>query len=165
MAIPCCTVTPVCKSCRLYPGCYTANFGLLSQYLSSLPCNSTVLTPYCNYRDFNQRFIRIHLLHTYQPSILLKELNSNANHQLISSPAALSGLLTMSVIVSEGPTFIVTVPSQGTHKSIATSGAGHGNNSYLLLSDIDRTRRINPIKSPAASAGLLPAASVDVRNK
>ena len=58
-------LTPVCSSCRLYPGCYTANTGLLPQYFSSIPCNSTVLTPSCNYRDFNQRFIPIHLLHTY----------------------------------------------------------------------------------------------------
>jgi superoxide dismutase len=58
----------------------------------------------------------------------VKELYSNAYHQLITSPAALSGLLTMSVIVSERPSLIVTVPSQGTHKSIAASGAERWSN-------------------------------------
>jgi len=45
---------------------------------------------------------------------MVKGLNSNVHHQLITSPAALSGLLTLSVNVSERPSLIITVPSQGT---------------------------------------------------
>ena len=103
LALPCCAVTPVYKSCRLYPGYHAASIGLQPQHLSGLPCNSSFLIPYCNYRDFNQRFIRIHLLHTHQSSLEVKELYLNAQHQLITSPAPSGGLLTLSVKVSERP--------------------------------------------------------------
>ena len=124
------SVTPVCNWCRLYPGCRTARTGLLPQYSLGTPIacpalrdNSLLLTSYCNYRGFHQRFIRIHLLHTYPPSLAVKELDSNAHHQLVTSPAALSGLLTLSAGVSEGPTLIVTAPLQGTHRRFGKKAA------------------------------------------
>ncbi|MBD0298811.1 MAG: hypothetical protein ICV82_00660 [Nitrososphaera sp.] len=46
-------------------------------------------------------------------------LRSNAHHQLVALPAALSGLLTLPVSVSERPSLIITVPSQGTHMGFA----------------------------------------------
>jgi len=52
----------------------------------------------------------------------VKGLNSNVHHQLITSPAALSGLLTLSVNVSERPSLIITVPLQGTPKVFAKAG-------------------------------------------
>jgi hypothetical protein len=48
-------------------------------------------------------------------SAVYSVLCSNAHHQLVTSPAALSGLLTLPVSVSERPSLIITVPSQGTH--------------------------------------------------
>ncbi|MCY7310694.1 MAG: hypothetical protein LH619_07945 [Chitinophagaceae bacterium] len=106
------------KSCRLFPGYYAASIGLQPQHLSGIPCNSSFLIPYCNYRDFNEPFIRIHLLYTHQFSIEVKELYLNAQHQLITLPAPSGGLLTMTVIFSERPTLIVSVPSQGTHTGV-----------------------------------------------
>ena len=73
-----------------------ANFGLLSPYLSGIPCNSSLLTTHSNYRSFNQRFIRITLRYTHQPPFLLAELYPNAQHQEISSPAPSGGLIILS---------------------------------------------------------------------
>ena len=75
------------------------------------------------YGDFNQQFIRIHLLYTHQFSLDVKELYLNAKHKLITLPAPSGGLLTMTVIFSERPTLIVSVPSQGIHRRICSIGA------------------------------------------
>jgi hypothetical protein len=73
-----------------------ANFGLLPPYLSGIPCNSSLLATYSNYRSFNQRFIRITLRYAHQPPILLAELYPNAQHQEITSPAPSGGLIILS---------------------------------------------------------------------
>ncbi len=75
-------------------------------------------------------------VHPYYASLhlpavmLLTELYPNAKHHSITATAPSGGLPTLSVNVGEGPTFIVTVPSQGTPWGLAASGAGR---CYLRL--------------------------------
>ena len=69
-----------------------AGSGLLPPNLSGVPCNFSFLTSCYKYRGFDQRFIRIQLLYTYLHSLTVKCFDSNAQHQLITQPAPLSGL-------------------------------------------------------------------------
>jgi hypothetical protein len=64
---------------------------------------------------------------------MFTELNPVAQHQLVTSPAPPGGLLPVSVTGSGRPSPIITVPSQGTHKSIAVIGAGRWSNRLWVI--------------------------------
>jgi len=66
----------------------------------------------------------------------VKELYLNAQHQLITSPAPSGGLLTLSVNVSERPSLIITVPSQGTPKVLLQVGLDIETIGYKSLSAV-----------------------------
>ena len=83
MALPCCAVTPVCRSCCLYSGYHAAGTGLQPQHLSGIPCNSSFLIPCTNYRSFYQQFIRIHLLHTYRLHRFTMSFTQSLNTSLL----------------------------------------------------------------------------------
>jgi len=114
-----------------------ASTGLLPPNLSGVPCNFSFLTSCYKYRGFDQRFIRIQLLYTYLHSLTVKCFDSNAQHQLITQPAPLSGLHPLS---GQSDARGLEIPSSlqllwlVTHNALPKVGAGRCNFSYNSLS-------------------------------